>query len=235
MSDFNNYHQLRGNDINNISYTFPKYLLKEFGNNKDVKILDIGCGNGSILYALKREGYSNLFGIDLDDDALEVARKNGILCENQDALFFFPKEKYDIVYMSHVLEHLPKEQVISFLSHINNNILTEEGKFIVRVPNAQSNTNCYWAYEDFTHNTLFTAGSLDYVLKAAGFKKIDFLDVNGMSDSTFIGKIIKTPLLMMYKFNQWFWNHVTGSAYHSASKVIYTWELKAVAYKHNND
>jgi len=44
------------------------------------------------------------------------------------------------------------------------------------VPNAQSPVGCYWAYEDFTHTTLFTAGSLYYVLKMAGFKEITFVD-----------------------------------------------------------
>lgn len=42
------------------------------------------------------------------------------------------------------------------------------------MPNAQSNTDCYWAYEDFTHYTLFIAGSLLYVLREAGFTNIEF-------------------------------------------------------------
>ena len=38
----------------------------------------------------------------------------------------------------------------------------------------QLNTDCYWAYEDFTHYTLFIAGSLLYVLREAGFTNIEF-------------------------------------------------------------
>ncbi len=48
------------------------------------------------------------------------------------------------------------------------------------MPNAQSHTGCYWAYEDFTHNTLFTAGSLLYVLKMAGFAHIEIIDKDAL-------------------------------------------------------
>ncbi|MGC9101323.1 MAG: hypothetical protein ACP5HC_08750 [Caldisericum sp.] len=40
------------------------------------------------------------------------------------------------------------------------------------VRNVQSNTGAYWAYEDFSHFTLFTSGSIYYVLKMAGFDEI---------------------------------------------------------------
>ena len=231
MSEFDNYHTLRGNDIHFINDSIPNYIIDILPFEKTSRIIDIGCGNGSFLIALKKLGYNNVYGIDLDDDVLEVARKHGVSCDNQDALTFFPDQKFDVVYMSHVLEHLPKEMVIPFVTHVRENILSDKGVYIVKVPNAQSNTNCYWAYEDFTHNTLFTSGSLDYVLKAAGFINVIFLDPDGTADSRWFGKIIKKPLIAIYKFKNWFWNQVTESAYHSASKVIYTWELKAVAYK----
>ena len=231
MTEFNNYHNLRGNDIFAINDFIPKYLMDIIPNDRSIRILDIGCGNGSFLIGLKNRGYINVFGIDLDDDVINVARKNGIECKKQDALTFFPNCKYDVIYMSHVLEHLPKEHVIRFLTHVRENLLTDKGIFIVKVPNAQSNTDCYWAYEDFTHNTLFTSGSLDYVLKSAGFCEVQFIDIDGTSDSRWFGKIIKKIFIFIYRLKKWFWNQVTESMYHPSSINIYTWELKAVAYK----
>ena len=231
MAEFSDYHILRGNDIHKMDDKIPDYLIRVLPPNKECRIIDIGCGNGSFLFALKKLGYCHVMGIDLDGNALEVAREHGIQCKHQDALSFFPDEKYDVVYMSHVLEHLPKDQIIRFLSHIKENVLAEKGIYVVKVPNAQANTDCYWAYEDFTHNTLFTTGSLDYVLKAAGFKKVCFIDPDGTADSRWYGKIIKKFFLAIYRFKKWFWNTVTESTYHTNSVIIYTWELKAVAYK----
>ena len=62
----------------------------------------------------------------------------------------------DVIIMSHVLEHFPKDNIIPTLKKAYN-ILNPNGKLIVSVPNAQSNTGSYWAYEDFTHSTLFTS------------------------------------------------------------------------------
>ena len=139
--------------------------------------------------------------------------------------------RYDCVLMSHVLEHLSKDHVIPMLRKIRSDILTEHGKLVLMVPNAQSNTDCYWAYEDFTHYTLFTAGSLFYVLREAGFTAIEFLDPDGLGNSTGWKKFVKRLLLKAYIKNKLFWNKVTGSAYHQPSPMIFTWELKCLARK----
>jgi hypothetical protein len=97
------------------------------------------------------------------------------------------------------------------------------------VPNAQSNTGAYWAYEDFTHHTLFTTGSIYYVLKSAGFDSIEFLDPQGTSNSGFAIKIIKRLFLKVYKLKKLFWNKVTSSSYHEPSPEIFTYELKVLA------
>ncbi|MBL0306338.1 MAG: hypothetical protein IPQ25_09965 [Chitinophagaceae bacterium] len=81
--------------------------------------------------------------------------------------------------MSHVLEHIEKEKIIDTLIHIRKNLLKKGGVFLLMVPNAQSYTGAYWRYEDFTHNIMFTAGSCIYVLKAAGFENIEFIDPDG--------------------------------------------------------
>lgn len=115
------------------------------------------------------------------------------------------------------------------LRKIREEILAKDGMFCLMVPNAQSNTDCYWAYEDFTHYTLFTAGSLLYVLREAGFTNIEFLDAAGLENSTGWKKLLKSLLLKAYIWNKMFWNKVTGSAYHQPSPMIFTWELKCVA------
>jgi hypothetical protein len=136
---------------------------------------------------------------------------------------------YDFVIMSHVLEHFPRNEVINQLRLVRK-VIKVGGVLIVMVPNAQSNTGCYWAYEDFTHHLLFTSGSLYYVLKASGFSSVEFIDTDCTAGITSLFKrAARRILLRLYRWNLGFWNKVTGSAYHAPSPQIFSYEIKALA------
>ena len=88
---------------------------------------------------------------------------------------------------------------------------------------------CYWAYEDFTHTTIFTAGSLYFVLRSAGFEQVKFIDPTGCAGSSTLGRILRRALVCWYRTKIAFWNRVTGSSFHLPSPQIFTFELKALA------
>ena len=88
MTDYTRYHEYRDNDKGQKKFRLPKYFLKVLPEDKNISILDIGCGNGDILYALKMRGYNNLQGIDLDPYAVECCKGKGIACEQIDILNF---------------------------------------------------------------------------------------------------------------------------------------------------
>lgn len=207
----------------------PKYLELVIGNNKNIKILDIGCGYGNNMFALLNLGFANVVGIDISDEAINYCKMNNLNVQKMNVTEYHG-EKFDFIIMSHVLEHLPKDKIIETLKLIKNRMLNVGGQLCVMVPNAQSNVNCYWAYEDFTHNLLFTGGSLLFVLREAGFKNIKFIDIDGLDGTTnFFKKIIKRLFLKLFKVNFMFWNKVTESYWHAPSPVIFTWEIKCVA------
>jgi 2-polyprenyl-3-methyl-5-hydroxy-6-metoxy-1,4-benzoquinol methylase len=212
-------------------YKLPKYLIKVLPANKNSNILDIGCGFGMSLSSLKILGYKRLKGIDSSDEAIKFCIEKELNVEKTDIMDYclYSKEKYDFIIMSHVLEHIKKTEIIETLETIRSNLLNDNGYLCIMVPNAQSNTGSYWAYEDFTHQTLFTTGSIIYVLKAAGFNFIKFIDPKGIEDSSFIIKILKVTFLQLYKLIKYFWNKVTSSSYHKPSPIIFTYELKVLA------
>lgn len=214
------------------SYTLPTYLRNALPLDKASKILDIGCGYGQTLNALKQNGYSNLKGIELIQDAatycqtvlgLDVGCTGDIIGYSN-----LNPTSFDCIIMSHVLEHLPKTETIATLQAIKK-MLKPGGYLLLMVPNGQSPTHSYWMWEDFTHYTLFTTGSIGHVLKVAGFKQCEFLDPYDLEDKPLITRLIKRFFQYIYRINKAFWNSVNSSGYHYSSKVIYTWELKVKA------
>lgn len=233
MNEFDNYFEHRGISKNHYAdYTIPAYLQKVLPTDKTARILDIGCGVGQLLDALRRGGYANIAGIDVSSKAVSQCTSRELPVERIDDLHSFCMKsecKHDFIIMSHVIEHLPKDQIIDILRMIRTKLLADGGSFVVSTPNAQSNTGCYWAYEDFTHTVIFTTGSLSYVLLSAGFERIRFLDPQGTEGSMLLAKLIRSLFLRVYRWKVTFWNRVTRSAFHRPSPQIFTYELKVLA------
>jgi 2-polyprenyl-3-methyl-5-hydroxy-6-metoxy-1,4-benzoquinol methylase len=101
----------------------------------DLKILDIGCGNGNISLALGSLGFHTT-GVDVDAGSIENAKKRNpfthVQFELKDADAFSIEGKYDVIICSEVLEHLhkPAELVKQWPE-----LLEPQGICIVTVPN----------------------------------------------------------------------------------------------------
>lgn len=214
-------------------YKSPRYLTPYFPKNqKDLHILDIGCGLGQLLSYLKEQGFTNLKGIDINDESIEACESKGLAVEKIIDIRTFATlstVKYDRIIMSHVLEHIDKDLIIDTLIHIRKYLLRDGGIFLLMVPNAQSYTGSYWRYEDFTHTILFTAGSCNYVLRSAGFSKITFIDPDGTEHMSFLKKIIIKLLIAYHKRKEDLWNKVLQTSFHKTSPRIYSFELKVAA------
>lgn len=99
------------------------------------RILDIGCGNGFLSYDIVTNVENVvLTGIDLSKDNIDFAKEkfkhpnlNFIV---GDALKGLPDEKFDVVVLSNVLEHI--ENRVDFLKGIASNISPQ--KYLLRVP-----------------------------------------------------------------------------------------------------
>ena len=214
------------------SYRVPAYLEPVLPLDREATILDIGCGCGTLLADLRSRGYRSLRGIDRSDEAVRACTEAGLDVIKIGSISEFCRAeppRQDLVIMSHVLEHIEKDAIVGTLRAIREHLLVPGGKLIVVTPNAQSATGCYWAYEDFTHTTIFTAGSLYFVLKCAGFQQVEFFDPLGLAGSSFPVRLIKRALIPLFKAKAVFWNLVTSSSFHRASPQIFSFELKAIA------
>ena len=118
---------------------FVRALIQDcFDQAKMLRVLDIGCGNGSQLaIPLARDARLKIVGIDTDARSIEHARR---LSEAKESLNFVcasvaeihGDQPFDVVILSEVLEHLeqPEEMLKSA-----TRLMSRDGLLIVTVPN----------------------------------------------------------------------------------------------------
>ena len=112
-----------------------QYLYsKPFFNSKK-NILEIGVGGGQASVWFEKEGF-RITGIEPDKRNVDLINQK---LENGKILHSFIEEinldeKFDIFWMSHVLEHLVRPDI--FLEKIYNN-LEDDGVFFIEVPSSE--------------------------------------------------------------------------------------------------
>ncbi len=102
---------------------FHHQLAKIVQELQPAEILDVGCGEGYVLGALRAEGVTcPMHGIDFSQDAIALAQKRvpDATFEVNDALVVADAgRKYDLVLMTEVLEHIPNpERMLPVLERI---------------------------------------------------------------------------------------------------------------------
>lgn len=100
-------------------------------------IMDIGCGNGCLLYLAREAGWT-VRGMELSANAAENIRNDvGIDVAVANFLEYQPAdgEQYDVVVLRHVLEHLPDS--ILAMQKINA-LLKDNGLALLEFPNTRS-------------------------------------------------------------------------------------------------
>jgi cyclopropane fatty-acyl-phospholipid synthase-like methyltransferase len=158
-----------------LDYYWSKFLDIGLESN----ILDLGCGWGDFLLFLKNKGFKNLYGIDASVQQVEIANRIGLSnveCGNLFELldkFIREEKEFSVISALNILEHLDKDTTIEFLKKINV-LLSNGGKLLLEIPNANSTFGARTRYWDFTHKVSFTPTSIEQVLLISGYTSVEF-------------------------------------------------------------
>lgn len=134
-------------------------------------LLDIGCGTGMFLKTC-REAQWNAKGTEPDEKTRQFAIQNSGAEVQPDFLTAYPNERFAVITMWHVLEHV--HRLSQTIQKIKQN-LSQSGRLVVAVPNsdswdAQKYREHWAAYDVPRHLYHFTPKSVGQLFEKFGFK-----------------------------------------------------------------
>jgi 2-polyprenyl-3-methyl-5-hydroxy-6-metoxy-1,4-benzoquinol methylase len=148
---------------------FRRDVLPHLPEDRQVRILDIGCGQGTYVRQLLALGFEHTHGIDVSPEQVKIARASGLnQVSKGDYRESLGVAELDVVIATDLFEHLTRSEALDATERIRQ-ALRPAGILILRVPNAASPFSGALRYGDLTHETSFTARSLRQLGAAAGF------------------------------------------------------------------
>ncbi len=138
-------------------------------------VLDIGCGRGELLEALRQAGIE-AFGVDMDRSMVERCREKGLRVEEADLFVDLESREPNSlggIVATQVVEHLTQKQLDLFLQ-LSMKCLKSGGVFILETINPQSVTALARNFfRDPTHTFPVHPETLRFALEMKGFQTVD--------------------------------------------------------------
>lgn len=160
------------------SNILSREILPLIPSDKNSALLDMGCGFGSLIYTLKKKGYTNLKGIDLSEGQVKVAHELGLTeIELQDLLPYLKNNKntFDVITGIDIIEHFSKDELVEVLTCVKD-ALKPNGTAIFRTPNLDAPFATLFSNGDFTHENYINYSSANQLMLSMGFKNIQVLN-----------------------------------------------------------
>lgn len=156
----------------------------------NVRVLDVGCGTGSITAIANHEKNNRVYGIEPDAARAKIARSRGIDVSEGYLTdgYFMDREKFDVIMFVDVLEHVAEP---ASLLGVAAKGLKPDGVILVSVPNV-----AHWSVRlrlllgrfeyrevgimDATHLRWFTAKTIRKLLERSEFKVLECKQTAGV-------------------------------------------------------
>lgn len=165
---------------NNFTYKLILDLLDKYLDNSSKKILDIGCGAGTLSFYMANKSNS-IYGIDISNSAVSACIKSAkilglaekTLFKVMDFPYKIPNGKFDLVVVFEVLEHLKDDDLALKKIFMR---LKRGGIVIISTPSKNAPMYKMGLANDFDirvgHLRRYTLNELTYKIEKSGFELI---------------------------------------------------------------
>ncbi len=155
------------------SFSFLHAYLSKFSNHRTMRVLDVGCSSGQFLSLFKRRGYGLVHGVDPSPTSKVLAKKWwDILVYTATIEQFAAREKYDVIVLYSVLEHLQSlKSIVKKLA----SMLVLNGMLFLSVPDTvRFGKTLIEPFMEISleHINFFTEQSLSNLLGLYGFTHV---------------------------------------------------------------
>ena len=149
--------------------------IRDMGLSRSARILDVGCGSGSLIASLAEVGFHNVLGADpfIPHDIIHSNGAHVLKCEANQV-----EGQFDVVMMHHSLEHIWDQHGI--VAEVARLVKTG-GRCMIRIPTI----DC-WAWEEYgrdwialdppRHFYLHSRASITRLLQSVGFRLDGIVD-----------------------------------------------------------
>jgi 2-polyprenyl-3-methyl-5-hydroxy-6-metoxy-1,4-benzoquinol methylase len=146
--------------------------------DRGARIIDIGFGNGEFMAAAALLGYTSIEGADFGADRRQGFRSwspsiTAIHNIETDIPSFLRGRTYDFIHLSHLIEHIPKYDLLTFLDAFHD-ALAPGGVLFIRTPNMDGPKPSSGRYATVTHEFGFNTFSMFALLQVCRFRNISF-------------------------------------------------------------
>lgn len=142
--------------------------------------VDIGCGSGERVTYVADQGCPRAVGVDRYQFGKGASRREVELV-NSEIVAFRPTDRFEVVSMFHVLEHV--EDPVAILRHLREAVISRDGTLVVQVPNYAAFERRLFGRRWFgldapRHLFQFNASNARTAVQSAGFEVVSVARVN---------------------------------------------------------
>ncbi|MDR2623043.1 MAG: class I SAM-dependent methyltransferase [Methanobrevibacter sp.] len=188
--DRENYFNQVKEEINWLNFTYENFYeliekhMNPLGGGAEKKLLEIGSGHGHFLFMGKEKGW-NVLGFEPSKIAFEYSKRHGCKVINDVFKTDLISEKFDLVILNHVLEHV--NEAPKMIENIKT-ILNTDSLLLISSPNdfnplqvflqKERDFNPYWIAPSLNdqpphHINYFDFDSVEKLLKKSGFEVLE--------------------------------------------------------------
>lgn len=141
-----------------LAISLENLLSEENFDYQSIKVLDIGCGTGFFTKFLYNSGVKNYVGIDITNVLFPQLKERftDYVFLKKDISTEKIEEKYDLIIMIDIIEHIVKKSKFTFAMENINHSLSENGVFVIAPVMKKNKKHLFylksWSQKDILQN-----------------------------------------------------------------------------------